>query len=148
MAADEPYHAHKHKQHGMNVRVVAAPDGIPLWFSRPLPGRTHDLTAARAHSILEACLTRKSSSWPTGPTRGRRHRPHPYYRHRELPGHYQRFNRDHARLRAPGERAFARLKTNLAHPPTDPILNQPHQPHRGCRPHTPHPQLLKMKEVH
>ncbi|MFI2506043.1 transposase family protein [Streptomyces sp. NPDC018972] len=34
----------------------------------------------------------------------------PYYRHHELPEHYQRYNRDHARLRAPGERAFARLK--------------------------------------
>ncbi|MEV5282872.1 IS5/IS1182 family transposase, partial [Streptomyces sp. NPDC052811] len=25
--------------------------------------------------------------------------------------HYQQFNRDHARLRAPGERAFAQLKS-------------------------------------
>ncbi|SHN35897.1 hypothetical protein SAMN05216268_1634 [Streptomyces yunnanensis] len=31
--------------------------------------------------------------------------------HREQPQHYQQFNRDHARLRAPGERAFAQLKT-------------------------------------
>lgn len=29
---------------------------------------------------------------------------------REQPEHYQQFNRDHARLRAPGERAFAQLK--------------------------------------
>ncbi|MFF8848145.1 transposase family protein, partial [Streptomyces sp. NPDC015127] len=35
----------------------------------------------------------------------------PYYHHREQPEHYQEFNRDHARLRAPGERAFAQLKT-------------------------------------
>jgi hypothetical protein len=35
----------------------------------------------------------------------------PYYGHRELPEHYQKYNRDHARLRAPGERAFARLKS-------------------------------------
>ncbi|NUR03749.1 MAG: transposase [Streptomyces sp.] len=35
----------------------------------------------------------------------------PYYRHREQPAHYQQYNRDHARLRAPGERAFAQLKT-------------------------------------
>ncbi|MFJ9753166.1 transposase family protein, partial [Streptomyces chartreusis] len=27
------------------------------------------------------------------------------------PEHHQQFNRDHARLRAPGERAFARLKS-------------------------------------
>ncbi|WP_308460890.1 transposase family protein [Streptomyces finlayi] len=35
----------------------------------------------------------------------------PYYHHREQPDHYQQFNRDHARLRAPGERAFAQLKS-------------------------------------
>ncbi|MFE5594919.1 transposase family protein [Streptomyces sp. NPDC056549] len=35
----------------------------------------------------------------------------PYYHHREQPEHYQQFNRDHARLRAPGERTFAQLKT-------------------------------------
>ncbi|MFB8365965.1 MULTISPECIES: transposase family protein [unclassified Streptomyces] len=35
----------------------------------------------------------------------------PYYHHREQPEHYQQFNRDHARLRAPGERAFAHLKS-------------------------------------
>jgi hypothetical protein len=34
----------------------------------------------------------------------------PCHRHHELPEHYQQDNRDHARLRAPGERAFARLK--------------------------------------
>ncbi len=35
----------------------------------------------------------------------------PYYHHLELAEHYQQYNRDHARLRAPGERAFAQLKT-------------------------------------
>ncbi|MGW6391200.1 transposase family protein [Streptomyces sp. NPDC055103] len=35
----------------------------------------------------------------------------PYYHHRGQPEHYQQFNRDHARLRAPGERAFAQLKS-------------------------------------
>jgi len=35
----------------------------------------------------------------------------PYYHHHEQPEHYQQFNRDHALLRAPGERAFAQLKS-------------------------------------
>ncbi|MGW6413016.1 transposase family protein, partial [Streptomyces vinaceus] len=35
----------------------------------------------------------------------------PYYHHKIQPEHYQAFNRDHARPRAPGERAFAQLKT-------------------------------------
>jgi hypothetical protein len=28
---DEPYYSQKHKQHGMNVQVIARPDGTPLW---------------------------------------------------------------------------------------------------------------------
>lgn len=35
----------------------------------------------------------------------------PYYHHREQPEHCQKFNRDHARLRALGERAFDQLKS-------------------------------------
>ncbi|CAL9418686.1 hypothetical protein SUDANB6_01806 [Streptomyces sp. enrichment culture] len=34
----------------------------------------------------------------------------PSHRHRELFEHYRQYNRDHARLRAPGERAFTRPK--------------------------------------
>lgn len=59
IAADEPYCSHKHKRHGMNVQAIARPDGTPLWFSRATPGRTNDLTAARAHGIVQACLTRQ-----------------------------------------------------------------------------------------
>ncbi|WP_331752585.1 IS5 family transposase [Streptomyces chartreusis] len=110
--ADEPYYSQKHRKHGMNVQVIAAPDGTPLWFSRATPGRTHDLTAARAHGIVQACLTRQilvladrayQGAGATFRT--------PYYHHREQPEHYQQFNRDHARFRAPGERAFAQLKS-------------------------------------
>ncbi|GAA3726947.1 IS5/IS1182 family transposase [Streptomyces tremellae] len=112
IAADEPYYSMKHRKHGMNVQVIARPDGTPLWFSRATPGRTHDLTAARAHGIVQACLTRQilvladrayQGAGATFRT--------PYYHHREHPDHYQQFNRDHARLRAPGERAFAQLKS-------------------------------------
>jgi hypothetical protein len=59
IAADEPYYSMKHRKHGMNVQVIARPDGTPLWFSRATPGRTHDLTAARAHGIVQACITRQ-----------------------------------------------------------------------------------------
>ncbi|WP_030192791.1 transposase family protein, partial [Streptomyces violaceorubidus] len=47
IGADEPCYSMKHRKHGMNVQVIARPDGTPLWFSRATPGRTHDLTAAR-----------------------------------------------------------------------------------------------------
>ncbi|KUN25532.1 transposase [Streptomyces antibioticus] len=45
----------KHKRHGVNVQVVTDPAGEILWLSPALPGRTHDLTAARTHQILRIC---------------------------------------------------------------------------------------------
>ncbi|WP_419995884.1 transposase family protein [Streptomyces boninensis] len=112
VAADEPYYSMKHRKHGMNVQVVAAPDGTPLWFSRATPGRTHDLTAARAHGIIEACLTRQILILADRAYQGAGATVRtPYKNHHEQPEHYQQFDRDHARLRAPGERAFARLKS-------------------------------------
>ena len=39
----------------MNVQVVTDPSGEILWLSPALPGRTHDLTAARNHKILRIC---------------------------------------------------------------------------------------------
>ncbi|RRR62548.1 transposase family protein, partial [Streptomyces sp. RP5T] len=80
--------------------------------SRATPGRTHDLTAARAHGIVQACLTRQILVLADRAYQGAGATfRSPYYHHREQPEHYQQFNRDHARLRAPGERAFARLKS-------------------------------------
>ncbi|MBB5109747.1 hypothetical protein FHS40_008877 [Streptomyces spectabilis] len=112
ITADEPYYSQKHKKHGMNVQVIARPDGTPLWFSRTLPGPTHDLAAARAHGIVQACLTRQILVLADRACQGAGATVRtPYYHHREQPEHYQEFNRDHARLRTPGERAFARLKS-------------------------------------
>lgn len=52
IAADTPYYSGKHKRHGMNVQVLAAPFGRLIWASAALPGSTHDLTAARSHGII------------------------------------------------------------------------------------------------
>ncbi|MES9810788.1 transposase family protein [Streptomyces cinereoruber] len=110
--ADEPYYSQKHHKHGMNVQVVTRPDGTPPWFSRATPGRTHDLTAARAHGIVQACLTRQTLVLADRAYQGADATFRtPYHRHREQPQRYQQFNRDHARLRAPGERAFAQLSS-------------------------------------
>jgi hypothetical protein len=108
--ADEPYYSMKHCKHGMNVQVIVRPDGTPLWFSRATPGRTHDLTAARAHGIVQACLTRQILVLADRAYQGAGATVRtPYYHHRDQPDPYQQFNRDHTRLRAPGERAFAQL---------------------------------------
>jgi len=39
----------------VNVQVVTDPDGRLLWLSPALPGRSHDLTAARTHRIIRIC---------------------------------------------------------------------------------------------
>ncbi|MEU2516881.1 transposase family protein [Streptomyces syringium] len=111
--ADQPYYSRKHRGHGMNVQVIARPDGTPLWFSRAQPGQTHDLTTARAHGIVQACLPRQILVWPTAPAKAPAPPSAPPYKnHRELPDHYKRFDHVHTSLRAPGgERAFARLKS-------------------------------------
>ncbi|KUO09531.1 transposase family protein [Streptomyces sp. DSM 15324] len=45
----------KHRRHGVNVQAVTDPAGEVLWISPALPGRTHDLTAARTHRIIQIC---------------------------------------------------------------------------------------------
>jgi hypothetical protein len=45
----------KHKRHGVNMQVVTDPAGEIPWLSPALPGRTHDLTAARTHRIIRIC---------------------------------------------------------------------------------------------
>ncbi|MFV0131815.1 transposase family protein [Streptomyces sp. HMX87] len=109
--ADEPYYSMKHRKHGMNVQVISRPDGTPLWFSRAVPGRTHDLTAARAHGIVQATLTRQILVLADRAHQGAGATFRTPYHHRDQPEHHQQFNRDRARLRAPGERAFAQQKT-------------------------------------
>jgi hypothetical protein len=52
VAADRPFHSGKHRRHGMNLQVIATPDGEIVWVSGPLPGAVHDLTAARIWGIL------------------------------------------------------------------------------------------------
>ena len=52
LAADRPFYSGKHRRHGMNLQVIATPDGDIVWVSGPLPGTVHDLTAARIWGIL------------------------------------------------------------------------------------------------
>lgn len=41
--ADRPYFSGKHRVHGLNVQVIASPDGTILWTSGAVPGSVHDL---------------------------------------------------------------------------------------------------------
>jgi hypothetical protein len=51
IAADRPFNSGKHRRHGMNLQVIASPDGEIVWVSGSLPGAGHDLAAARIWGI-------------------------------------------------------------------------------------------------
>lgn len=98
----------------MNVQVVADPAGKLLWISPALPGRTHDLTAARTHRIIRICERQGvpiladrayigAGSWVTTPIRR--------LPHQDLTATQRTINRTLSAARAPVERSVARLKS-------------------------------------
>ena len=104
----------KHRRHGVNVQVVTDPAGEVLWISPTLPGRTHDLTAARTHKIIRVCerqgipvladrAYQGAGSWVTT---GLRRPPGG-----ELTPTQSTVNHALAQARAPVERGMARLKS-------------------------------------
>ena len=107
-------YSHKHRRHGVNVQVVTDPTGHTLWISPALPGRTHDLTAARAHRIIRICerqgvpVLADRAYQGGGPwvTTGRKRPPGS-----ELSPTQRTVNRALAQARAPVERGMARLKS-------------------------------------
>jgi len=111
VAADRPFYSGKHRKHGMNLQVIASPAGEILWVSGALPGAVHDLTAARIWGIVRELaaaglitLSDKGYIGAGDPVRTP-------YRGRDKPVSQKEANRAHARLRAPGERANAQLKS-------------------------------------
>jgi len=52
VAADRPFYSGKHKKHGMNLQVIASPDGDALCVSGALPGSVHDKKAEWIWGVL------------------------------------------------------------------------------------------------
>ena len=113
IAADRPFYSGKHKRHGVNVQVIASPDGTILWVSGDLPGSTHDTAAARIWNILaalrDAGLIALGDKGYHGYDETGRHVLTPYTG-TTTPESPKDATRAHARLRGPGERANAQLK--------------------------------------
>ncbi|MGW6263494.1 transposase family protein [Streptomyces sp. NPDC055085] len=107
-------YAGKHRRHGVNLQVVTAADGTLVWISPAVPGRAHDLTAARRHRIIATCIR---LGIPVLADRGYQGAgdiaavPHKRRPGKNLTVKQKCINRAHSRLRWPVERAIARIKT-------------------------------------
>jgi hypothetical protein len=111
VAADRPFYSGKHKRHGMNLQVIASPGGDILWVSGALRGSTHDLRAARIWGIIRELAAAGLIVLADKGYHGAGKPLLTPYRGRNKPASQKDANRAHARLRAPGERANAQLKT-------------------------------------
>jgi hypothetical protein len=110
VARDRPFYSGKHKKHGMNLQVIASPDGDVLWVSGALPGSVHDKKAEWTWGVLDELEKQglvtladkgyQGSEWAKVPYKGK-NKPQPQ----------KDANRAHAQLRGRGERANAQLKT-------------------------------------
>ncbi|GII78043.1 hypothetical protein Sru01_30250 [Sphaerisporangium rufum] len=111
VAADRPYYSGKHKKHGMNVQVIATPDGTPLWTSGSLPGAVHDIKAAQIWGVIRRLDAAGLIALADKAYVGAGQRVLVPYKGRNKPQSQKTANSAHAKLRGPGERANALLKT-------------------------------------
>ncbi len=99
----------------MNVQIIADPLGRLVWASPALPGAIHDLRASRDLGIIGALTSAEVMTFADKGYQGAGVTIRtPFKRHRHRPRLSRRqktVNRDHARIRALGERAVATLKT-------------------------------------
>ena len=110
VAADRPFYSGKHKKHGMNLQVIASPGGDIVWVSGALPGSVHDKRAEWIWGILAELEAAGLVTLADKGYQGSAYAKIPY-RGKNKPESQKEANRAHARLRAPGERANAQLKT-------------------------------------
>jgi hypothetical protein len=110
VAADRPFYSGKHKKHGMNLQVIASPAGDVLWVSGALPGSVHDKKAEWVWGVLAELEAAGLITLADKGYQGSAHAKVPY-RGKNKPQSQKDANKAHAKLRAPGERANAQLKT-------------------------------------
>jgi hypothetical protein len=110
----EPYYSGKHRRPGVNVQALTGPAGQLAYLGAARAGSTHDLTAARAEGLPDAltqagieALADTGYLGAGGTVRTPIRKPNG----RGLKAHDRYANTLHAKLRAPGERGFATLKS-------------------------------------
>jgi len=148
IAADRPFYSGKHKKHGMNVQVIADPNGRLLWASPALAGAVHDVRAAREHGIIDALAEAGISCWAQGLSGSRRHGPPPLPRPMGEAVRRSAGRQPVPRKGAGTGRTGHRHPQVLSGPAQAPLLDDPyHEPRPGC-PHPPSGQLrLRMEKA-
>jgi DDE superfamily endonuclease len=111
VAAHRPFYSGKHRRHGMNLRVISAPDGEIVWVSGPLPGAVHDLTAARIWGVVRALAAAGLIVLADKGYHGAGDHILTPYRGRNKPASQKGANSAQRPTAIPGERANAQLKT-------------------------------------
>jgi len=109
VAAGRPFYSGKHRCHGMNLQVIASPNGDLIWVSGALPGSVHDKKAAWIWGIEPELAAAGLVTLADKGYQGAAHAKTPY-KGKNKPESQKDANRAHAKLRAPGERANAQLK--------------------------------------
>jgi DDE superfamily endonuclease/Helix-turn-helix of DDE superfamily endonuclease len=110
VAADRPFYSGKHRRHGMNLQVIASPHGDILWVSGALPGSVHDKKAEWIWGMLAELEAAGLITLADKGYQGSTYAKIPY-KGRNKPESQKQANAAHAKLRSPGERANAQLKT-------------------------------------
>jgi hypothetical protein len=110
VAADRPFYSGKHKRHGMNLQVIAGPAGDIVWVSGALPGAVHDMKAQWIWGVLAELEAAGLVTLADKGYQGGTYAKIPY-KGRNKPESQKQANKAHAKLRAPGERANAQLKS-------------------------------------
>ena len=72
VAADRPFYSGKHKRHGMNLQVIASPDGGIVWVSGRCPARS---TTRRPSGSGASWTNWNARAWSPSPTRAIRAAP-------------------------------------------------------------------------
>ena len=110
VAADRPFYSGKHRRHGMNLQVIASPGGDVLWVSGALPGSVHDKKAEWIWGVLAELEAAGLVTLADKGYQGSTYAKIPY-KGKNKPESQKQANKAHAKLRSPGERANAQLKT-------------------------------------
>ena len=130
----------------MNLQVIASPDGDILWVSGALPGSVHDKKAEWIWGVLDELEAAGLVTLADKGYQGSTYAKIPY-KGKNKPESQKEANRAHAKLRSPGERANAQLKT-WQHPPQAPLLPLARRAARQGHPRIADPRgITRMKKA-